>query len=145
MGARMKVSSLTYSSALAWLGTRATKVIAHNTYMRVDAHDLLVIYHKTPVVVLHANGVTQLNSGGYTSSSTTKDRISRLGPMPVWQQKRVWKTPRGDFFDGIAYFPGVLSIPVTGTERALSVAALYGDTVALAALYDYLAERASAA
>jgi len=136
----MKVSSLTYQSGLAWLGGKVTRAIGHNTYVRVDGETVQVVYHATPVLVFHANGITQLNSGGY-HSSTTKGRLCALGPMHVWQKNYRWQTTRGEFFDGIAHFKGVEPIPVGPFERGMSVAALNGDRVALAQLYDYLREQ----
>lgn len=90
--ARLLANVHSYHSAVTFLGNRAERKLAHNTYVyRIDDESVGVTLHNTRIVTYYLDGRVQLNSGGW-STSTTKDRINKLLPdgYSLWQHKFDW-------------------------------------------------------
>jgi hypothetical protein len=69
--ATAKLAGYTFDTLNAYLGMRNGRTIGNNTFARrLDPDNIEVIYHRTPIVVLHRNGSLTLNSGGYRTMST---------------------------------------------------------------------------
>lgn len=81
-----------YSEALAVLGMRRERKIAHNTYLvKLGDGTVGVRLHNTYVVTFHAQGHTVLDSGGW-GTVTTKERMNRYLPpgYRISAIKHVW-------------------------------------------------------
>lgn len=72
----------TFAAAETLLGSRSSRKVGHNTYMRrVDADTIAVRYHATDVYTMRRDGWAILRSGGW-HTSTTSQRINALLPGP---------------------------------------------------------------
>ena len=90
-----------YKSITEKLGSRQSRKIANNTYLKQRGEAIAVMLHETDVVTFEKNGTIILNSGGW-KTSTTKDRINQYSPMIVNQRKGIWYVNNVTvFFDGI--------------------------------------------
>lgn len=70
----------TYAAADTLLGSRSSRKIGHNTYMRrIDADTIAVRYHSTDVYTLRRDGWAIIRSGGW-ETVTTAARINALLP-----------------------------------------------------------------
>ena len=77
--------------------------LANNTYLARDgAGNICVYLHRTPIITLHPDGSSTLDSGGYRTA-TTKERFGLI-PCHVYQDKFDWYIGNGGkpvpFFDG---------------------------------------------
>jgi len=94
-----------YQDAVNKLAGRESRKLAGNTYLqRRDAQTIAVKYHATDIVIFHDDGRTELQSGGWRTS-TTKERMSSFGPVNVSQSKGVWYCGPDStvFADGITF------------------------------------------
>jgi hypothetical protein len=68
-----------YKQALAFMGNRTTRKLAHNTYMhRSDfSSHILITLHNNVIVCLHPDGKVQLSTCGW-NTPTTRERLNRL-------------------------------------------------------------------
>ena len=69
---------------------RGQRKIGNNTYAYIE-HDgtVAIELHGTKVVRFFPNGLVQLNTGGWYTS-TTKDRINKFTNAGVYQRKGEW-------------------------------------------------------
>ena len=104
---------MNYQDALDFLAAGRDKnwrKYAHNTWIeRIDESRVGIVYHRTTVVTLHADGSIQLNSGGWRTY-TTKVRMNYV--CCVWQENHEWfastrgaDSPKHDFEDGMILRP----------------------------------------
>lgn len=92
----------TFKEAMAKLGTRDSKKLANNTYLKKrEGGNIAVLYHETDVVIYQPHGKTILESGGFRTK-TTKERIIEFSPARVYQRQSVWYMG-----DGSAYYDGM--------------------------------------
>lgn len=92
-----------YTDAVTELAGRESRKLAGNTYLqRRDAKTIVVKYHATDIIVFHDDGSTELQSGGWRTS-TTKERMSNYGPARVHQSKGVWYCGDTVYADGITF------------------------------------------
>jgi len=152
MAAYFKCGRLDYGKCQAIMdkldraGRPLVKRIGHNTVLEVfydenGAAAFAVRYWSTRILRFYTDR-TVLHSGGYRTP-TTKARLSALGPVYVEQRKGEWfahgaDVPGAPFEDGLTIYHRA----PTDTKEALQRAARQGDSVARAALADYLAETA---
>lgn len=83
-----------YADALRMLGSQAMKRIGHNTKLVYGGSDRVdVVYHRTSIVVLYADGRVILDHGGW-QTRTTLARLSQamrgLGIGGLTQRKGSW-------------------------------------------------------
>lgn len=78
---------------------RGQRKVGNNTYAFIE-HDgtVAIELHGTKVVRFFTNGLIQLNSGGW-QTSTTKDRINKFTNAGVYQRKREWFLRDGTPFE----------------------------------------------
>lgn len=94
---------MTYTSAEATLGNRASRKLANNTYLeRRDDDSIAIRLHATDVVTFQPGTVT-LNSGGWRTV-TTKERLNRV--LPVWSKAGTWYVG-GNGDEPIVYDDGI--------------------------------------
>jgi hypothetical protein len=88
-----------FSQAMAFLGGKKRKKIAHNTYVEVRSGDEIALrYHETDVVRYKANGAVILNNGGW-KTVTTKERLGAFSSVSIYQRKYEWFV--GKVIDGV--------------------------------------------
>jgi hypothetical protein len=84
---------MNYNEALQMVkgkNNRNQRKIANNTYGLIEYDGTVAIeLHGTKVVRFFQNGLVQLNTGGWYTS-TTKDRINKYSPKYVYQKKGEW-------------------------------------------------------
>ncbi len=101
---------MNYAEALAMSETRKRK-LGNNTHLNVRKDGSFGIrLHSTDVVILHADGRVELDSGGW-KTVTTKARINEYTNARVYSEKGVW------FAFGVPYEDGITMNPdgtVTG-------------------------------
>lgn len=81
---------------------RGQRKVGNNTYAYIE-HDgtVAIELHGTKVVRFFTNGLVQLNTGGWYTS-TTKDRINKFTNAGVYQRKGEWFLQNGiPFEDGM--------------------------------------------
>jgi len=98
---------LTYEEARKLLGTRESKKLARNTWLREEKGNMVIRFWETDVIVIDPKNEYTLNSGGY-KTFTTKDRLNTFSPANVGQDKGLWYVynymhdkPKVLFADGI--------------------------------------------
>lgn len=93
---------LTYEKCLFTLGSRETKKLAGNTYLRKEGNDFVVRFHSTDIITIFDNGTAKIDCCGFRTA-TTKSRINEFTKARVYQKKGLWFV--GDaaipFYDGI--------------------------------------------
>ena len=78
---------------------RKERKIGNNTYAEIEYDNSVSIrLHGTAVVRFFPNGLVQLNSGGWRTS-TTKDRINKYSPVSVYQKNYEWFLRDGTPFE----------------------------------------------
>lgn len=78
---------------------RKERKIGNNTYAYIEYDgSVSIALHGTVVVRLFENGLVQLNSGGWRTS-TTKDRINKYSPVGVYQKNYEWFLSDGRPFE----------------------------------------------
>lgn len=78
---------------------RGSRKIGNNTYAYIELDGTVAIeLHGTKVVRFFPNGLVQLNSGGWRTS-TTKDRINKYSPVRVYQKNFEWFLSDGTPFE----------------------------------------------
>lgn len=107
---KTKYNGKSYKEADAFLGEENFKEVCYKTFMRrvnakrwdgIIVKRIEIVHHKTAIVIYEAGQPTELNSGGYRSS-TTKDRMCRFTKEGVYQKGWEWYTGNGNvFYDGI--------------------------------------------
>ena len=92
---------LTFEDAQRMLGTRDTKKLARNTWLRAEDGNMVVKFWDTDIITIDPQDIYTLDSGGY-HTATTKERLNDLTPARIWQDRGLWyvanKVP---FADGI--------------------------------------------
>ena len=69
---------------------RKERKIGNNTYAYIEYDgSVSIALHGTVVVRLFENGLVQLNSGGWRTS-TTKNRINKYSPVSIYQKNYEW-------------------------------------------------------
>lgn len=68
-------------------GERSTRIHGYNMHYDESQWDVAVRYHKTNVVVYHANGSLTLNSGRWYTF-TTAARMNRYLPYPMFVRRK---------------------------------------------------------
>ncbi len=90
---------------------RATKKLAHNTYLRREGSDFVIRLHATDIITYHADGSITLDSGGW-QTVTTKDRFNRFvdgfrvsSEKSVWYLHKIgeWQSPVSAFYDRMTF------------------------------------------
>lgn len=128
---------------LSFLGNKKSRPLALNTRVvrvfdwedplgRLHKDVILVKFYATAILGYLADGRVVLNNGGY-SSTTTKKRISKIGPVSITQVKGEWWVGERRFFNGFTV--GQHDRDPLAYEIALD--ASYGCEVARAAVKDY--------
>jgi hypothetical protein len=85
---------------------KGERKLGNNTYGYIE-HDgtVAIELHGTKVVRFFTNGLVQLNSGGW-QTSTTKKRINKYSPVRVYQKNFTWYLNDGTLFeDGMIVTP----------------------------------------
>lgn len=78
---------------------RGSRKIGNNTYAYIELDGTVAIeLHGTKVVRFFPNGLVQLNSGGWRTS-TTKNRINKYSPVRVYQKNFEWFLSDGTPFE----------------------------------------------
>lgn len=123
----------TYTNAIAKLGNRQSRKIAHCTYM-VRGHnggDIEIRYHETAVVTMYPDGSFRLDSGGRLSL-TTRARI--VEALPGWvniagrlerngEPGGPWLINGYEFYDGMIVDCWGMDVDYqSGPERAVRIA-----------------------
>ena len=73
-----------YEKADQLLGKRDSKKLANNTYLnRIQGGDIGVLLHNTFIVVYHADGTFELDTGGRWNTVTTRARLNEYSPIQV--------------------------------------------------------------
>jgi hypothetical protein len=120
----------TYQEAKQRLGSRDSRKLENNTYLKRRGDTLAVMLHATDVVTYFPNGDIQLNSGGWRTM-TTKDRINKYAPIRLWAHRgqwyiaQTWNTNPEEFFkDGMIIhyngtYTGAMSITQAKAEQKL--------------------------
>lgn len=85
---------LTFDEAKRMLAKRETKKLARNTYLREDNGRMVIKFWDTDIIAIDSDGTCKLDSGGYRTY-TTKDRLNRFSPAPVWQERGLWYIMEG--------------------------------------------------
>jgi hypothetical protein len=95
-GSRVRAAArvTTFAEAAAFLGNRATRRLANNTWLRRDGADCVLTLHGNPIITYHPGGGVTLRSGGWRSV-TTKRRLNQFAPVQVWQRRREWFVAAG--------------------------------------------------
>lgn len=89
-----------YTAALARLNGRASRHVAHKTYLIArDNGDIALRYWDTDVVTFHSDNTATLNTGGF-ATMFTKERINEYAGTRIGADKRVWWLDGAPFFDG---------------------------------------------
>lgn len=81
-----------YAEADAYLGKKSDRpgLSGKATRIhRIDAETIGVRYHQTDVVIYHADGRIELDSGGWRSN-TTKARVDEYTHFRIWSDKGHW-------------------------------------------------------
>ena len=82
---------MNYQAANALLGNRDRRKVANNTYLIRRDEEIGLILHDTEIITWDWSGSVRYNTGGW-NTVTTKNRLNRFGPYPVWQKQGVWFT-----------------------------------------------------
>lgn len=78
---------------------RGQRKVGNNTYAFIETDGTVAIeLHGTKVVRFLTNGLVELNSGGW-QTSTTKDRINKYSPVGVYQKNFEWFLDDGTPFE----------------------------------------------
>jgi len=78
---------------------RGQRKIGNNTYAYIECDgSVSVELHGTKVVRFYQNGLVQLNSGGWRTS-TTKQRINKYSPVKIFQKNFEWFLADGSSFE----------------------------------------------
>jgi len=78
---------------------RGQRKIGNNTYAYIERDgSVSVELHGTKVVRFYQNGLVQLNSGGWRTS-TTKQRINKYSPVKIFQKNFEWFLANGTPFE----------------------------------------------
>ena len=98
---------MNYTEASEKLGTRDSRKVANNTYLKrePETKDIHVKLHDTNVVTYHEDGSVTFNSGGWRTM-TTADRMRNWGPFRwggLQSDRGVWTILGHLFFDGITF------------------------------------------
>lgn len=111
MATKAKVKDLSYKRCEELFDPSNKKIQAvkldNNTYLYKEplgpTEDYYTVqFHRTAILRFLPSGLVILAHGGFMSS-TTKERLSRLSPYAVSQQKGVWYIGDTEFFDGTAW------------------------------------------
>lgn len=71
------------------------KPLASNTRLyQNDDGSYGIVYHRTEIVRIHADGTYTLNNGGWYTV-TTKQRLNEYAPVSIFQRKHVWYLASG--------------------------------------------------
>lgn len=105
-----------YANFADKLGSRTSRKVANNTYLRrQDDGAIVVHYHTTDVLTYRADGTVTYNTGGWQTYST-KERFNTFGPdgVRVWSDRGTWYIGRhsGDyipFVNGMTIDPAHLT------------------------------------
>lgn len=100
---------MNYETLKAKIKKRATKKLGNNTYLiRKEDGMLAVKFHDTEVVTWFPDGTCILDNGGWFTS-TTKDRMTKYGPLQIWSEKGLWYIGEGLLYrNGMVFKDGVL-------------------------------------
>ena len=104
---------LNYESAQRMLGTRPTKKLARNTYLREDDGRMVVKFWDTDIIIIDSQDVYTLHTGGYLTV-TTKDRLNSLTPARIHADKGLWYIYEGRGWDNRKLFAEGVRIDAHG-------------------------------
>jgi hypothetical protein len=110
---------MNYQGADEKLGSRESRKLDNNTYLKRRGDNIAVLLHETDIVTMKPDGVNVLNSGGW-KTVTTKDRINKFSDVCITQRKGVWyiNGTNNLFYDGIETKDGqVVSKIVTEDKK----------------------------
>lgn len=91
----MSPPSYDYEGWRAVLNGKGRRKIGHNTYVELDEDGdepiIRILYHYTYIASFHRDGIIELNTNGW-ETSTTKQRINSVLPTRygIFQHKHVW-------------------------------------------------------
>lgn len=74
--------------------------LARNTRITQRGKAYAIRLHETDVVVVRPDGTYRLDSGGWRTA-TTKERMNRALPCPVWQTNGIWHIGEVPYIDGM--------------------------------------------
>lgn len=89
---------LNYVEARKQLGTRETKKLARNTYLREDHGNMVIKFWETDIVKIDPQDIYTLNTGGYLTT-TTKERLNSFTPARIGADKGLWYVHTGSWSD----------------------------------------------
>lgn len=76
-----------HATACELLGSRGSRRIGHNTWLRETREGVAVRYHETDIVVYRPDGSIRLDTGGWITA-TTVERMHRLVPREIIVSRR---------------------------------------------------------
>lgn len=93
---------LTYDKCVFTLGTRETRKLSNNTYLRKEGNVFIVKLHNTDIFKVFEDNTYELNTGGW-QTVTTKSRLNEFTPARIHQCKGIWYigSDKIPFYDGI--------------------------------------------
>lgn len=81
---------MNYAQAVERLGTRDSRKIGNNTYLRKrEGGSIAIRLHATDILVFMPDGSVKYDSGGW-KTPVTKDRMNEWGPLRISQANGVW-------------------------------------------------------
>lgn len=81
---------MNYQAAKATLNGKEQKKVDHNTWLRQGADgDIKLVLHDTAIVTFHNDDTMTFDVGSFFTH-TTKDRLNKFSPFPVYQEKHHW-------------------------------------------------------
>jgi len=80
------------------------KPIANNTRIVKRGENYAIRLHSTDILTFRPDGSIEYNTGGW-KTVTTKERMNRYGPAPIWSKRGAWYISGEVYSDGCCMKP----------------------------------------